>query len=563
MLAVCRQRRHDGCTIVSRCDVHTLTVPCNLITFQEIARLQGELHDAARASEPAISIDLSAVEEFTNDGLSALIELLARRGPIEISLVGLRKRLMKSAMETDLAELATLYPKVLTEPPEGKRWAVIYEEEPLFGIGWTDIAGRPLLVRQLQWLRECGVEDVIVEVCSGAHSHARGRFLLSDEPLVSRVVVLPTNGAKGPSELARRAGLAKECMRIEIAASTLCAGSIAPLLSAPEAMSLRFSSNIAPRALAAIIGVANDVTRDPEARPQQVSEADGWGTRIDSIELAQTVGCAALAGTVSGLMIHASQAAHTPQIWLARGAHVETGAKLEPPVYLGANALVLAGAHVGPCAIIGDGTVVEQGAVVSHGSVAANTIVGEGVRIRYAYADQLGVVEFSDEKRISIVDDLVLAPRRAASTAFSARAFAALLLLVLLVPWLIGGLYAMVRGISCWRTIERRDGRRWHVGILGWRGIDAFPALCDVLLGTRDLIGVAASDALDIAARRRDLLLELRAGALDVSRALSPQGRRDTLMRMWRWYARHKRADLDRALLKARETRAASPKMPL
>jgi hypothetical protein len=539
--------------------VHTLTVPCNLLTSREIVRLHGELHGAARTAEAAISIDLSSVEEVSCDGLNALIELLARRGPIDVSLTGLRKPLLLSAVDTDLADLATLCPKVTTLPPEGKRWAIIYEESPLIGVGWTDIAGRPLLVRQLQWLRDCGIEDVVVEVCTGPHAHARGRFLLSDEPLISRAVTLPTNGPQGASELARRAGIAPELLRIEIPASALCAGSPATLLNAHSPSRVRFTSDVVSHARPVIVGVTTDLARaDLPTSPIEDAGADAWGAHIESAELAQTFGCAALSGGVSGLMIHASESAQKRHVWLARGAHVETGAKIEPPVYLGANALVVAGAHVGPCAVIGDGTVVERGAVVSNGCVAANTIVGEGVRIRHAYADQLGLVEFSDEKRISIVDDWVLSCRHSPATTLGSRATAAAMLLTLLVPWLIGGLYAIVRGISCWRTIERRDGRRWHVGTLGWRVVDAFPALCDVLLGTRDLVGVATPDVLDIAARRRDLLIELRAGALDISKSLSPEGRRDTLMRMWRWYSRHKCPVLDRALLKAPRDTAGS-----
>src|SRR4051812_32633297 len=84
--------------------------------------------------------------------------------------------------------------------------ALIHESPGAEGAGALDVAGRSLIVRQLQFLRDAGIEDVVVEVCEGVHAVELARYLLGDDPLVARTLVIPSARPIGIEELARRAG---------------------------------------------------------------------------------------------------------------------------------------------------------------------------------------------------------------------------------------------------------------------------------------------------------------------------------------------------------------------
>jgi NDP-sugar pyrophosphorylase family protein len=62
--------------------------------------------------------------------------------------------------------------------------------------------------------------------------------------------------------------------------------------------------------------------------------------------------------------------------WVHREAHVEDGAELEGPFYLGPGSRVAAGAHVGPDAVLTAGVVVEPGARVT------DSVLWEGTRVQ-------------------------------------------------------------------------------------------------------------------------------------------------------------------------------------
>ena len=85
-----------------------------------------------------------------------------------------------------------------------------------------------------------------------------------------------------------------------------------------------------------------------------------------------------------------------------------------------------------------------------------------------------------------------------------------------------------------------------HIGASGLGVVDLLPALFDVVMGRRDLVGIndlsGARGGGEAAGRT------LRAGAIDLSPAMAPGASTQTLLRMWRWYRAHKNAALDRAL---------------
>ena len=142
---------------------------------------------------------------------------------------------------------------------------------------------------------------------------------------------------------------------------------------------------------------------------------------------------------------------------------------------------------------------------------------------------------------------------RASNTAFSSRLLALLLLLVLLPLWLLAALVARVRGRETHRVLQARGGVTWRIGTLGASLLDLPPALLDVILGTRDLVGVAQDPVLEIASRRPYPSAAPRAGAIDITWSLTPSRSAQTALRVWRWYARRKTNSLDRSLLLGRE----------
>jgi len=120
-------------------------------------------------------------------------------------------------------------------------------------------------------------------------------------------------------------------------------------------------------------------------------------------------------------------------------------------------------------------------------------------------------------------------------------------LVLLATPWLIGLCVQKALGRPGVRALKTRRGHL-HIGESGLGVVDLLPALFDVVMGRRDLVGINDHRALEEACR--DNREPMRAGALDLSPALAPGASTATLMRMWRWYRAHKNAALDRALLR-------------
>ncbi|MEY4512189.1 MAG: hypothetical protein RLZZ450_4311, partial [Pseudomonadota bacterium] len=125
------------------------------------------------------------------------------------------------------------------------------------------------------------------------------------------------------------------------------------------------------------------------------------------------------------------------------------------------------------------------------------------------------------------------------------RALALLLVLLLLAPWSVGFIVTAIRHKRVVRRLRWR-GQVLHVGTIGIALLDLFPALLDVVLGGRDLIGVALPSALEVEGDRSDG--PSRVGAIDLSLALAPGASLSTLLWMWRWYLQNKTAELDRKL---------------
>lgn len=408
--------------------------------------------------------------------------------------------------------------------------ALIYELANCPNAALFEIAGRPLLQRQLQWLRDNGINDVVIEVAGGAHPSALYDWLLSDDPLLGRCTILPTERPLGARQLAIRAGVATDEAVMALPADVLAQGELAePLVPGRYTMYAPSELDAAPVILAV----------EPVEGPEQPARLhDGWAMRIRSALEAHALSCAALMGSAPGVLIHGAEV--KPGVWLGRGARVADDAQLRPPVFIGPDARVFARAEVGPRVTLGRASVIERDAQLTDCSVAPNTLVGEGTRARSAHLCEARMTSLSDGT-LTVVDDPLVLTRvqTPGRVALGSRLVALLLIAPLLLPWLLLTLLLMP-----WRRPFRTlivRGAPLHVGSLGVPLLDSYPALFDVAAGLRSLLG--PTDLTLLEALPRDL--GLPAGAIDVLPALAPSERLDTQLRLLRWYALHKARSLD------------------
>jgi anti-anti-sigma regulatory factor len=500
-----------------------------LLSSALVARLANDLRAAEGTA--AIVLDFSAVQAVEPNGLAALIELGRSQGGVrDVALSGLSRALTLGAVQAGLAERFT----VQAAAPGAR--ALIYELSGAIGAGAFDVAGEPLIVRQLQWLRDHGIEDVVVEVTIGHAAAQRAALLLGDHPLAHRCTVVPTRSALGALGLAERVGV--EGLFLALPADMLVSGAIA-IGELPA--TLRYPAPpFAPQAATRTLLIRSR----ERAAPDEESEQQGWALALHDPGAAHALSCAVLSGQVTDILVHAAET--RPGVWLARGARVAEEATLTPPVLIGRNARVFGDARLGPNVIVGADAVVERGAELVEASVRPDTLVGEGARVRNAQVDARGVVSFAEQARTEVDDPLQLTSAIDRSAPLSVRLVALLALCLLGLPWLFGFSLTAARGKRVVRVIPWR-GRRLHVGTIGVGLLDLVPALYDVLRGQRDLLGVASTRALEIEGVR--LEGPARAGALDVSQALAPAASTSTLLWMWRWYLLNKSLRLDRRLL--------------
>ncbi|MFO0757248.1 MAG: hypothetical protein U0359_12205 [Byssovorax sp.] len=332
-------------------------------------------------------------------------------------------------------------------------YAVIHLVPDAPGAGLLPIAGRPLIVRQLQWLRAVGVRDIAVELRAGPEGDEIARWLGERDAIGQGVLLLRTDRALTARALADRAGFPDGAALLAHPADVLCGGPL-DAVCAEE----RGAQAISPTRLV-----------DPPGGGIQLLSSGGWIARARSLADALELGAAALDGRLSrrpsdpcwGIQVHAAEI--EPGVWVGRGARVEAGARLRAPVLVGPGAVVRAGAQVGPRVCVGERAVVEAGAVLVDALVMPETIVGEGVEVAGALAEPAAIVHLGSGLRSPIDDRLVLARRGHRSPAALASRAVAVTLLALLAP-----VAALLQG--------------------------ALPRLLGMLLGTRVIVGLDAGE---------------------------------------------------------------------
>lgn len=529
-------------------EVLVVRAECRVLDGTRVRQLEARFGKALE-SESVCVLDASEVEDITPQALAALIELGARYPRPALCLAGLTRPALLLAVQVGLAERFRLYATTAAargECTSGTRTrALIWELPGCVGVGALDVAGRPLVIRQLQFLRDVGIEDVVIEIAEGPEAAERAALLLGPDPLCVGVRVIPSAAPLGLEELARRAGVPADELFLSLPADLALHASLDLQVKEPTTFEIACPPGVHENSVRVDVRTRRD---SPEEPP--VHKVSGWGARIRHHESAHALACAVLLEHAPGVVVHAAQV--RPGVWLARGARVAHDAQLVPPVLIGSEARVFSRAQVGPRAIVGQASVVEREAVITESSIAKGTIVGEGTRIHGAHADPHGMISFSDLSYVPVRDALVLASREPPATAWSSRALALVLCLLLVLPWLVGTSVRRALGRPSVRALKTRWGDL-HVGQSGMSLVDLFPSLLDVLLGRRDLVGINVPEALEKACTQDHEYL--RPGAFDLSRALAPGASTATLMRMWRWYRAHKSHALDRALWRERARR--------
>jgi carbonic anhydrase/acetyltransferase-like protein (isoleucine patch superfamily) len=380
-----------------------------------------------------------------------------------------------------------------------------------------DVAGTPLLVRQLEWLFENGCKRVVVEQCASDAHWDEVEHALESHAAAAIVERVLTARPLGPVEVARRAGLGDEKF-VAISSSTLASSDLRVIFALEAGTKAMLTP---PSGYEELYHADVLVLSKAQSKIESAASVDGWGVVFSCEQEAHELGCAVLDKRVQGVVVHGAEV--TPGLWTTRGTVIEDGAILRAPVFVGAAARVCSGAVVGPNAVIGAHSVIEPAAIVREAVVRAETIIGEGVVIERCAASGDEIDDWSTGATANLGDELLLSKRTSVVGSLVPRMLAALVA-VLLAPIaaltragraLLSELWQVVQGQRCWigSTTEIAD----------------------------DESARTASDGLVRAAERAPR------GVISIDRALWLQG--EDRLRMLAWYAREKSLSVDASLL--------------
>jgi len=360
-------------------------------------------------------------------------------------------------------------------------YAVIHEIESTSTHGLVPIAGRPLVARQIQWLRSARCQGIAVQIGSSAESIALGQWLSRGDAIGTNVRLVMSGKALSPREIARRAGFPDHAPLLAIPADVLCGGDIKAVYAHahPEGTLVALP---APSALADIFDGSALRVLGPIKMPVSTAR-QAWAIRVRSLADAFVIGVAVLDGRIArqsenGVLLHAAE--RERGVWVSRGAHVDPGAKLIAPVLLGADTVIRAGACVGPNVFLGDRSVVARRTRISDSLVAPGTIIGEDLDLSGIAIDARGTQDLFTGEHATIDETLLLAPRDKAHRGNWFGRCLALALVVLFTPiWIL--LFAK----SAASNRRKSASRNQHAGN------DLLSLLLQAVRGERFFIGLS------------------------------------------------------------------------
>jgi NDP-sugar pyrophosphorylase family protein len=399
------------------------------------------------------------------------------------------------------------------------------------------IAGKALVIRQLQWLRAVGCDRIVVELSDDTAGDAVAGLIEDAEAVGDGVVLVSSAERLSHPGVARRGGVPDEASFLLVQGDVIGDADLTRVYLAAEASGAK--ARFAPHPELVELQPASVVLHGQRRGARPVVEGSGWVVRVRHAADALALTSAVLSGRLSRaasaiwpIQVHAAEI--RPGVWLSRGARVDAAATLVPPVLIGVDASVLAGARVGPSAVVGAASVIGRGVTVEHAEIAPNTLVADGLAVQDCVAgpSRMMLLDGSDLP----VDPILLDRVDGRSNSGLTSRLIALALLVLVAPAAV--------------VLARAGG-----GALAWLTRD----LLEVVLGQRALVGVRSPcpDALDISAGLRASAATCPTGVVDVSRALVPDDADTaTKLRARAWYARAKSPVLDfRLVLRALSAR--------
>jgi NDP-sugar pyrophosphorylase family protein len=325
-------------------------------------------------------------------------------------------------------------------------YAVIHEIESTSTHGLIPIAGRPLVARQIQWLRSVRCQGIAVQIGLSAESVALGQWLRRDAVGTNVRLVLSSKPLT-PRQLARRAGFPDDDTLLAIPADVLCGGDIESIRvhARPRAAVVALP---APAALSDVFaGSAVRIVGDEI--PWKSARKEAWAVRVRSFTDAFTIGIAVLEGRLerraeNGVLLHASE--RERDIWVGRGAHIDPRAQIIAPVLVGADAVICAGARVGPRVFLGERCVVENNTRLANSMVAPGTIVGADLDLSGIALDARGTQDLFTGEYATIDETLLLTRRdKPHQTSWTGRGLAIFVLLLLLPVWAIVSAVMLLR----------------------------------------------------------------------------------------------------------------------
>jgi carbonic anhydrase/acetyltransferase-like protein (isoleucine patch superfamily) len=442
--------------------------------------------------------------------------------------------------------------------------AIVLSDPERPDVALLPIAGRPLLARQIQWLRAIGATAIAVEVGANAAGNELSRWLAEDDALGAMVSLVLAGRKLGALGLALRAGLSAAEPLLVVPGDVLGAGD--PRAAAPEACGECALRMHAPEALEDDLRAGDVAWIVPEGEGEgeaEVSLDDAWAVRVRSHSDALSVSVAAIAAKLpvhgaDPVQIHASE--REPGVWIARGARVEEGAVLEAPVLIGVGAVVSAGARVGPRAFVGDRAVIPVGALLRDAVVMPGAILGEGLRVERAVIDGRGMLDLLAEEHVDLADPLLAATRDEASTgSLFAKLLAAAVLVVASPVLLVASAAVVFLGGRVTRRVHGRRGDATivlHEGVSGLSWLDAAVRLIDLANGTRSVVGLRPCTEprpTDVSAWLFEDAARGPYGVLTIDDMLTPAGAPlDARLRARLWYAHAKSLRTDLGLIAAR-----------
>lgn len=265
------------------------------------------------------------------------------------------------------------------------------------------VAGAPLLIRQIEWLQQAGVDHVVINRVSQGPLPVK---LRSAELIATgvRVTWIPTADPLDERALARRAGHDGSPV-VVLCHATLGDADLGALMQTVRDT----GSSIC---LARDRGCVRVFADDAFAPATETPPPSGWLCAVDDEGCAQSLTEQLLLGERGGVVIRGTEV--SPGIWRGRGAVVVEGVTLRAPCLLGPHCFVAEDATLGPGAVIGEHAVVEAAASISHARVDDGVIVGQGLQVANACVRE-GTIVRHGGRAIAIDDPLLVGHGQSAS----------------------------------------------------------------------------------------------------------------------------------------------------